>query len=196
MFGKSSMTALERAVRAVNRENFLPAEQLGCARDDRPLPIGHGQTISQPSLVQEMTRELVLTTRSRVLEIGTGSGYQTAILAELAAQVYTIERILDLAEVAQERLTRLGYENIEFRVGDGAEGWPEAAPFDAIIVTAAPTAIPPALVEQLGRGGRMVIPVGPTAQDQTLFLVTKDAAGAVWQRELFGVRFVPLVSDP
>ena len=188
-------SAVDRAVSAVHREDFLPPQQRRRAAEDAPLPIGYAQTISQPSLVEEMTCELALTARSRVLEIGTGSGYQTAILAEIAAEVFTVERIKELADVARERLDALGYHNIRFRVGDGALGWPEAAPFDAIVVTAAPHDVPPPLVEQLAPNGRMVIPVGPSLDAQELLLVTKDAAGNVWQRELFGVRFVPLVSD-
>ncbi len=195
MFGKVPMTALDRAVRSVRREEFLPPEQLPHVSEDIPLPIGHGQTISQPSLVVEMTRELAIDERSRVLEIGTGSGYQTALLAELAKDVFTIERIPELAAAAESRLRKLGYHTIRFRVGDGAEGWPEEAPYDGIIVTAAPPVLPAKLVDQLALGGRMVIPVGPTVHDQTLMLVVKDSSGAVWERELFGVRFVPLISD-
>jgi protein-L-isoaspartate(D-aspartate) O-methyltransferase len=195
MFGKTSMTAVTRAMRAVHREGFLPPEQKSHAADDAPLPIGHDQTISQPSLVEEMTRELALNPRSRVLEVGTGSGYQTAILAEIAAEVYTIERISELAENARHRLETLGYDNIRFRVGDGALGWPEAAPFEAIIVTAAPTEVPTALVDQLAPHGRMVVPVGPDVSTQRLLLITKDGNGRVWENDLFGVRFVPLVSE-
>lgn len=144
----------------------------------------------------DMTEELALDPRDRVLEIGTGSGYQTALLAEIVAEVFTIERIPELAEIARTRLETLGYRNIHFRLGDGARGWPEAAPFSAIMVTAAPTEIPPALPEQLAPSGRMLIPVGPSGEDQTLLLLTKDASGRIWQRELCGVRFVPLVTDP
>lgn len=195
MFEPHEMMAVDRAMRAVRREAFLPPAELEHAGDDRPLPIGFEQTISQPSLVGDMTRELALTARSRVLEIGTGSGYQTAILAELALEVFTIERIPELAEAARVRLKGLGYDNIEFRVGDGALGWPEVAPFNAIIVTAAATSLPPALVEQLSAGGRMVAPVGAEPDAQQLVLLVKDEHGEVWQRELFGVRFVPLVTD-
>ncbi len=189
------MTAVTRAVRAVHREEFLPPQQRAHAADDAPLPIGYAQTISQPSLVEEMTRELQLTDRSRVLEIGTGSGYQTAILAEIAAEIFTVERIPELADAARERLERLGYSNIRYRVGDGALGWPEAAPFDGIVVTAAPADVPAPLTEQLAPNGRMVIPVGPRVDAQRLLLVTKDAGGRIRQQELFGVRFVPLVSE-
>jgi protein-L-isoaspartate(D-aspartate) O-methyltransferase len=194
MFGKKSMSDLERAVQAVNRLDFLPPEQRDRVRVDGPLPIGFGQTISQPSLVEEMTRELDPTNSSKVLEIGTGSGYQTAILAELAATVYTIERIPELARDARERLDALGYRNIEFRIGDGALGWPEAAPFDRIMVTAAPDEVPTALIQQLAPGGRMVIPVGADREHQVLECFTKDQEGRVEHRELFGVRFVPLVT--
>lgn len=194
MFRKTSFDRVDQAVRAVHRSDFLPPEQVRHAAEDTPLPIGYAQTISQPSLVAEMTRELALGEDSRVLEIGTGSGYQTALLAELACEVYTVERIPQLAEAACARLHRLGYRNVHCRTGDGALGWPEAAPFDGIIVTAAPPRVPPALVEQLAPNGRMVIPAGPSLEDQMLLLVTKDAAGQVSQRELFGVRFVPLVT--
>lgn len=189
------MTALDRAVRSVRREAFLPPDQLSHASDDSPLPIGHGQTISQPSLVVEMTRQLGIDEKSRVLEVGTGSGYQTALLAELAKDVFTVERISELAEAAKTRLGRLGYANIHFRVGDGWAGWPEEAPFDGIIVTAAPPIVPSRLVDQLASGGRLLVPVGPSLHDQMLVLVVKDSSGAVWERELFPVRFVPLISD-
>lgn len=195
MFGKASMTAVGRAIRAVRREHFLPPEQRAHVATDAPLPIGYDQTISQPSLVEEMTRELALTAQSRVLEIGTGSGFQTAILAEIAQAVFTIERIPELAESARLRLESLGYRNIRFRVGDGALGWPEEAPFGAIIVTAAPPEVPPALVDQLAPDGRMLVPVGADVNAQRLLLVTKDERGRVWRRDLFGVRFVPLVSE-
>ena len=179
----------------VRREFFVPAAQRAHAGEDTALPIGWEQTISQPSLVAQMTEQLRLTPHSRVLEIGTGSGYQTAILAEVAGEVYTIERVVELAAAAQNRLTNLGYRNIHFRTGDGALGWPEEAPFDAVIVTAAPTRVPPALVEQLGKRGRLIAPVGSTELDnQMLVLIEKDECGAVSQRDLFPVRFVPLIS--
>jgi protein-L-isoaspartate(D-aspartate) O-methyltransferase len=195
MFGKRAMTTVTQAVRAVHRENFLPTDQKPHARDDAPLPIGYAQTISQPSLVEEMTRELAVGDHGRVLEIGTGSGYQTAILAEIAESVFTIERIRELGETARSRLEVLGYRNIHFRIGDGALGWPEEAPFDGIMVTAAPSEVPLALVDQLALGGRMILPVGADLHSQKLLLVTKDENGRVWRRELFGVRFVPLVSE-
>jgi protein-L-isoaspartate(D-aspartate) O-methyltransferase len=180
----------------VRRVEYIPADQHQHAAEDTALPIECAQTISQPSLVAFMTDQLALDATSRVLEIGTGSGYQTAILAEIAAEVFTIERIPDLAELAHERLREMGYRNIHFRTGDGALGWPEEAPFDAIIVTAAPEQMPPALVDQLRPGGRLVAPIGSTNEDnQVLILVEKDRAGAVSQRELGEVRFVPLISE-
>jgi len=188
---------VERAMRAVRRVEFLPAAQRRHADEDDALPIGHAQTISQPSLVAYMTGQLELAADDRVLEIGTGSGYQTALLAEIAAAVFTIERIPDLATAAAARLARLGYRNIHFRTGDGALGWPEHAPFDAIIVTAAPETLPPALLEQLAPGGRLVAPVGSVAADrQVLLLVAKNHAGEISRHELGPVRFVPLVSAP
>jgi protein-L-isoaspartate(D-aspartate) O-methyltransferase len=187
---------VERAMRAVPRERFVPAAQRAHAAEDTALPIEHEQTISQPSLVAYMTDQLALHPGSRVLEIGTGSGYQTAILAEIAGEVFTIERIPDLALIAQRRLKELGYRNIRFRIGDGAIGWNEEAPFDAIIVTAAPERLPPALVDQLAPEGRLVAPVGSTRDDnQVLMLVEKDRDGVVSQRELGPVRFVPLISE-
>lgn len=189
-------SSVERAMRAVRRELFVPASQRRRAAEDSALPIGCEQTISQPSLVAQMTEQLQLSARSRVLEIGTGSGYQTAILAEIAAEVFTVERIAALANEARQRLTSLGYRNVHLRTGDGALGWPEAAPFDAIIVTAAAPTLPPALVEQLRPGGRMVAPVGSAADDnQVLLLIEKDRDGAVTRRELCAVRFVPLISE-
>lgn len=184
---------VQRAVAAVPRAVFLPPEQRSHVAEDRPLPIGHHQTISQPSLVMRMTQELGLAPGDRVLEIGTGCGYQTAILAELAHEVFTVERIPELAFAAQQRLATLGYGNIRFRVGDGAQGWPEFAPFAAIIVTAAPVSVPPALVAQLAVGGRMVIPVGEDRDQQVLLKVRRRDDGTVTQEELFGVRFVPLI---
>jgi protein-L-isoaspartate(D-aspartate) O-methyltransferase len=187
---------VDRAMREVRRELFVPAGQRARAGEDNALPIGWDQTVSQPSLVAYMTEQLGVTAQSRVLEIGTGSGYQTAILAEIVEAVFTIERIPELAATARARLESLGYRNIHFRTGDGALGWPEAAPFDAVIVTAAPPTLPPALVEQLQRGGRLVAPVGSMSNDdQMLVLVEKDRDGGTTQRELVAVRFVPLVSD-
>ena len=187
---------VERAVRAVRREFFLPADQRSRAGDDEALPIGHAQTISQPSLVAYMTEQLAPTARSRVLEIGTGSGYQTAILAELAEKVYTIERLAELADPARARLESLGYRNIEFRVGDGALGWPEKAPFDRVMITAAAEVLPKALTDQLEPGGRLVAPVGSVDDDnQLLILMEKQENGELRQTDLCAVRFVPLISD-
>lgn len=187
---------IERAVRAVRREFFVPAEQRARAGQDEALPIGHAQTISQPSLVAYMTEQLAPTERSRVLEIGTGSGYQTAILAELAEQVFTVERLPALADTARARLDALGYRNIRFRVADGALGWPEEAPFDRVIVTAAAEILPPALTDQLAPGGRLVAPVGSMRHDdQVLILLDKMTDGEIRQTDLCAVRFVPLVSD-
>jgi protein-L-isoaspartate(D-aspartate) O-methyltransferase len=191
----ANLSRVARAMREVRREFFLPASQRAHAGKDTALPIGCEQTISQPSLVAQMTEQLDLTAHTRVLEIGTGSGYQTAILAEVAGEVFTIERVTELAVAAQARLKSLGYRNIHFRTGDGALGWPEEAPFGAIIVTAAPETLPPALVEQLEPGGKLVAPIGSVAADnQILMLVEKDRDGVVMQRELCPVRFVPLIS--
>lgn len=182
------------ALRHVPRAEFVPADRRADAYANRPLPIGFGQTISQPFIVAVMTDMLALTPECRVLEIGTGCGYQTAFLARLAKRVYTVEVVEDLSKAAQERLARLGVTNVEFRVGDGRLGWPEHAPFDAVIVTAAATGgIPPALLEQLKPGGRMVVPTGASMLAQDLELVTKDAGGAISKRALFPVAFVPLV---
>lgn len=178
------------AMASVPREEFVP-EAKESAYEDNPLPIGLGQTISQPSLVAKMTELLRIHRLSRVLEVGTGCGYQTAILAELASQVYSIELERELSQDASARLRRLGYRNIETRVGDGYLGWPDQAPFDAIIVTASAPHVPPALVEQLRPGGRMVIPV----RDE-LVLVIKDANGSVEQKKLGRVAFVPLRREP
>jgi protein-L-isoaspartate(D-aspartate) O-methyltransferase len=189
-------TQVERAMQVVPREKYVPADQRRHAGEDTALPIECAQTISQPSLVAFMTDQLALDSMSRVLEVGTGSGYQTAILAEIAADVFTVERIPELAELAHVRLGEMGYRNIHFRTGDGALGWPEEAPFDAIIVTAAPERIPGALVDQLRPGGRLVAPIGSADEDnQVLMLVEKDREGVVSQRELGPVRFVPLISE-
>ena len=170
----------------------MPATQRAAAYEDRPLPIGYRQTISQPYIVAFMTQALQLTEDTRVLEIGTGSGYQTAVLAELASQVYSIEIVPELAARALETLADLGHANVETRVGDGYQGWPDAAPFDAIIVTAAPDHVPAPLLAQLAPGGRMVIPVG---QDrQSLTLITRDDDG-VTRRNLLPVLFVPMTGE-
>ncbi len=170
----------------------MPEHLQAYAYDDRPLPIGLGQTISQPYIVALMTQALELTPDTKVLEIGTGSGYQTAILAELAKEVYTVEVRPELQERAKKILEELGYTNIHYRVGDGWEGWPEEAPFDAIIVTAAAAEWPQALINQLAEGGRMVIPIGREDWNQTLWLVTK-IDGNLIKESLGPVRFVPLI---
>jgi protein-L-isoaspartate(D-aspartate) O-methyltransferase len=179
----------------VPRRFFVPEPAQGESEADRPLDIGHGQTISQPFIVAAMTEALQLEGRERVLEVGTGSGYQTAILCELlplGSTVRTIEIVPQLSWRAQKILTELGYENVAFRIGDGALGWPEAAPFDAILAAAAPTAVPPALLDQLAPGGRLVIPVGPDPDHQELQLWRKSADGALESRSLMQVRFVPM----
>jgi len=182
-----------RAMASVPRHEFVPASRQNRAYADTPLPIGYGQTISQPYIVAEMTRLLDLRPDSKVLEIGTGSGYQAAVLTEFTPHVYTIEIIKPLADAARERLKRLGYDVVQVRHGDGYYGWPQEAPFDGIIVTCAAGQIPPPLIQQLAPGGRMVIPVGPAFGTQSLMLVTKDPDGTVRSRSLMSVRFVPLV---
>jgi len=181
------------AMRAVPRHEFVPAAYRDRAYGDHPLPIGHGQTISQPYIVAYMTDMLNVDAGSKVLEVGTGSGYQAAVLAELGCRVFTMEIFSALASSARQRLGRLGYDGVEVRHGDGHEGWPEAAPFEAVIVTAAAGYIPPALVEQLAPGGRMVIPVGSVYGVQNLILVQKDREGEVSTRNLLPVRFVPML---
>jgi protein-L-isoaspartate(D-aspartate) O-methyltransferase len=186
------------AMRTTPRHRFVSTELESHAYDDRPLPIGYGQTISQPYIVARMTELLEPKKAHRVLEIGTGSGYQAAILSPLVARVYTIEIIEPLGNAARQRLADLGYTNIEVRVGDGYFGWPEQAPFDCIIVTAAANHIPPPLVEQLKPGGRMVIPVGNPFQIQTLMLVTKGSKGPrdLQVRSVMPVAFVALTGGP
>ncbi|GIW72112.1 MAG: hypothetical protein KatS3mg102_1654 [Planctomycetota bacterium] len=179
------------AMRAVARHRFVPAELRAQAYEDRPLPIGHGQTISQPYIVAFMTEMLALQPGARALEVGTGSGYQAAVLAELAAEVVTIEIIGALAHSAAERLQRLGYRNVTVVHGDGYFGWPERAPYDAIVVTAAATHIPPPLLAQLRPGGRMAIPLGDTPWTQSLVLVRKAEDGTVTARDVLPVAFVP-----
>jgi protein-L-isoaspartate(D-aspartate) O-methyltransferase len=183
--------AVLKAMRTVPRHLFVPEKWIDQAYEDHPLPIGHGQTISQPFIVAWMTELLELEPGDRVLEIGTGSAYQAAILGELEAEVYTIEIVEPLAAQADELLTEMGYDNVAVRHADGYFGWEDHAPFQAIIVTCAPDHIPPPLVAQLGEGGRMVVPVGPPGGYQSLFLVTKDS-GEVRSENLGGVRFVPL----
>lgn len=179
-----------QAVLRVKRHLFVGGDFKESVYEDRPLGIGYGQTISQPYMAAFMTEVLDLLPLDRVLEIGTGCGYQAAVLAELAGEVYTIESIKPLAEEARKRLSGLDYENIWIKHGDGYEGWVEHAPYDAIIVTAAPQEIPPKLVEQLKVGGRMVLPVGGARQD--LYLITKTPQG-IRQEVLFPVKFVPMV---
>jgi protein-L-isoaspartate(D-aspartate) O-methyltransferase len=180
------------ALAKVRREAFVAPGSEGAAYENRPLPIGHDQTISQPFIVALMTELLDLQPEHSVLEVGTGSGYQAAVLAELAGKVHSIEVIPELAARAATVLADQGYGNIELRTGDGGLGWLERAPFDAIIVTAAARKFPPALLEQLRPGGRMVIPVGEPHGDQDLLLITKDAAGRVTERAVLRVAFVPL----
>ena len=180
------------ALGKVPRERFVPPGQQAFAYENRPLPIGHDQTISQPLVVAMMTHLLRVEPESRVLEIGTGCGYQTAILAELARTVVSIEILAPLAERARATLDELGYRNVELKVGDGAAGWPALAPYDRILVTAAPGAVPGALLEQLKPRGRMIIPLGADRAAQDLALIEKDEAGRVSERRLFPVAFVPL----
>ncbi len=183
------------AMGRVPRHRFVPKDQNARAYTDSPLAIGHGQTISQPYIVAFMSSVLDLAPDARVLEVGTGSAYQAAILAELVREVVSIEIIEPLARQAAARLERLGYTNVSVLHGDGYYGWPEQAPYDAVVVTAAATHVPPPLIAQLRPGGRMVIPVGRSAWTQNLLLVEKDAAGEISTRNLMAVRFVPLTGD-
>ena len=180
------------AMEKVPRHLYVPADMQRNAYDNRPLPIGHGQTISQPYIVALMTDLLRVKPGDVVFELGTGSGYQAAVLAELVNQVYTIEIIPPLAKQADERLVKLGYRNIRVKIADGYYGWEEQAPFDAIIVTASAGHIPPSLVKQLKRGGRMVIPVGAPFMVQDLMLVEKQADGSITSRSILPVSFVPV----
>jgi len=186
-------TRVLEALRKVPRHLFVPEHLKNQAYADEPLPIGSGQTISQPYIVAYMTEQLQLQDEDRVLEIGTGSGYQAAVLAELVDSVFTIEILDELSEQAQKTLRNLHYDHIEFKVGNGFYGWPEKAPFDAIIVTAAPENIPQPLVDQLKIGGRMIIPVGDFFQE--LYLIRKTSTGIEKVRKL-PVRFVPLQGEP
>lgn len=183
------------AMARVPRHLFVPQAQQPYAYENHPLPIGHAQTISQPYIVALMTDLLKPGKQDRVLEIGTGSGYQAAILAELVGSVYTIEIVAPLAIEARERLARLGYRNVVVRTGDGYKGWEEHAPFDAIMVTAGAPEIPPPLLRQLKPGGRMVIPVGPAERIQYLTLIEKQADGSIRSRQIVPVRFVPLTRE-
>lgn len=189
-----SDTAVLQAMRRVPRHLFVPQDLVEYAYADRPLPIGHEQTISQPYIVGLMTELLALKKGQKVLEIGTGSGYQAAVLAEIVDSVWTIEILAPLAMSAEERLLKLGYNRVKVKCGDGYLGWPEHAPFDAIIVTAAAEHIPVPLIQQLKNGGRMVIPVGPAFLVQNLVLVEKRG-GEIIRRDVAAVRFVPLTRE-
>jgi len=180
------------AVSKVERHLFVPENLQKQAYQDEPLPIGYGQTISQPYIVAYMTEQLELNGDEKVLEIGTGSGYQAAILGELAMEVYTIEIVPELGEIANQRLSNLEYTNVHVRIGDGYNGWPERAPFDAVIVTAAPDHIPPPLVDQMKIGGRLIIPVGDYSQE--LLLMVKTEKGIEKKRKI-PVRFVPMTGE-
>jgi protein-L-isoaspartate(D-aspartate) O-methyltransferase len=181
------------AMRKVPREEFVPEEFRPVSYADRPLPIGYDQTISQPFIVAFMTEQLRPQPEDRVLEIGTGSGYQAAILAEVVAEVYSIEIIEPLAKTAEATLQRLGYKNVHVKAGDGYQGWPEHAPFDCVIVTCAPDHVPKPLVEQLKERGRMIVPVGPPG-NQDLYLLEKEK-GELRQRAVSPVRFVPMTGE-
>jgi protein-L-isoaspartate(D-aspartate) O-methyltransferase len=181
------------AMRAVPRHWFVPPGQRPFAYDDTPLPIGRNQTISQPLIVALMTQLVRPRPGMRALEVGTGSGYQAAVLAEAGARVWTVEIFRTLADVARERLARLGYGRVAVRHGDGYAGWPEEAPFDAIVVTAGADSIPPALIEQLAPRGRLVMPVGDPLLNQELVLVEKDSVGRIVSKRVLPVRFVPLL---
>ena len=197
--GEAGQRTLDPKVMAVmskvERHRFVRAELTGEAYDNRPLPIGHGQTISQPYIVALMSHLMRTNRGDRVLELGTGSGYQAAVLAELAKEVYTMEIIEPLGRQAAERLAQLGYRNVEVKIADGYYGWPEHAPFDSIIVTAAGSHVPPALVKQLKPGGRMVMPVGTSFLTQHLMLIEKQADGSVTTRQILPVSFVPLTGS-
>ena len=184
------------AIRQVPREQFVPPNLRHAAFDNGPLPVGYGQTISQPYIVALMTDLLELEADDTVLEIGTGSGYQSAILSTLCKKVYSMDVVPELSEATRLRLEDMGYDNIELKVGNGYLGWPEHAPYDGIIVTAAADQIPEALIEQLKAGGKLVIPVGQPYSYQELLLVAKDDEGEIHQRKIIGVAFVPMVHKP
>lgn len=195
--GRATLAArVVKALRQVPRHAFVPEELQWAAYLNRPLPIGHDQTISQPYIVALMTNLVDPEIDDVILEIGTGSGYQAAILSRLVKQVYSLEIIDDLARQAGERLQRLGFDNVEVRTGNGHLGWPEHAPYDAIIVTAAATGIPPALIDQLKPGGTLVIPVGERHFDQDLKVIKKDRSGRLEERSVLPVIFVPLTGAP
>ena len=182
-----------RAMENVLRHEFVPAMYQDRAYENGPLPIGHGQTISQPFMVALMTELAHVDETSKVFEVGTGSGYQAAVLAEIVAQVFTVEYIEELGQEAAERLKRLGYDNVHVRTGDGYAGWPEEAPFDAILVTAAISHIPQPLIDQLKPGGRMVIPVGEGKFSQVLMAIEKNGDGTLEKKQVVPVRFVPFL---
>lgn len=190
--GVTSSTVLN-AMLKVPRHEFVPSSHRHLAYQNRPLPIGHDQTISQPFIVGYMTEAASIAPGEKVLEIGTGSGYQAAVLAELAKEVYTIEIIPELAEGARTALRKLGYKNVHVKTGNGYEGWTEHAPFDAIVVTAAPDQVPQTLVDQLALRGKMVIPVGSTFQE--MVIITRDKSGIV-ERRTIPVQFVPMTGKP
>lgn len=192
--GLREMSPRVRAALArVERHRLVPSGQRALAYRNHPLPIGHGQTISQPYIVALSTDLIAPGPRHSVLEVGTGSGYQAAVLAETVARVFSVEIIESLGKEAAENLRNLGYSNIEIKIGDGYQGWPEKGPFDAIVVTAAAPRVPDALVAQLKPGGKMVIPVGAPGETQELLLVTKGAAGDSSRKKILPVRFVPLL---
>jgi protein-L-isoaspartate(D-aspartate) O-methyltransferase len=194
---ETGLAAMAPRVRAalgkVERHRLVPPEQANLAYRNHPLPIGHSQTISQPYIVALSTDLLVPEPGHVVLEVGTGSGYQAAVLAEIVKQVYTIEIVEPLGRAAESRLAALGYKNVEVRIGDGYKGWPEKAPFDGIVVTAAAPRVPQVLVDQLKPGGRMVIPIGERWEVQQLLLIVRNADGTLQQKNVLPVRFVPLV---
>lgn len=197
VFGRAPITSepVLDAIRSVPRHEFVPEELQSQAYVDAPLPIGHEQTISQPYIVAYMTQLLEPQPSDVVLEIGTGSGYQAAVLGEIVEQVYSIEIVPELGRGAEAKLNELGYENVELRIGDGYKGWPEHAPFDKIIVTAAPDHIPQPLIDQLKAGGRMVIPVGGENQVQELLVLSKSAEEKVSRERVEMVRFVPMTGE-
>ena len=187
---------VRRVMRKVPRHEFVPEDARGSVYLDHPLPIGYGQTISQPYVVAFMTEQLDLRPTHKVLEIGTGSGYQAAVLAELAGELFTIEIVEPLGRRAAETLATLGYDNIHVRIGNGYLGWPEEVPFDRIILTAAPEKLPETLVEQLAPGGRLVAPVGPVYGSQEIIVLDKGRDGKVRRRSVLPVQFVPMVDAP
>lgn len=186
--------AVLKAMRTVERHKFVPSDEVADAYADYPLPIGHAQTISQPYIVAYMTEVIRPSPQMKVLEIGTGSGYQAAVLAEIVKQVYTIEIVPEHGKAAAERLSKLGYHNVQVKVGDGYQGWPEHGPFDAIVVTAGAEVVPPPLLAQLKEGGRMVIPIGPPSRTQTLTLLEKKK-GRIVSKRLMSVVFVPFTGE-